>query len=209
MKNAIFFAGILFVLSGCVSNINNAKLNIAIDAMPKTNLLPLKNSNDDVSLYYIGAHVMEESGFLSADVPAYGYYAVEISASNDIVVPYFFIFGWVNCLTLYLPSLIGFPTDLEQFDLTAHLYLFDSAGALIKDYKYSDSFNKLAGLYYGQNPHKKASVYYSRLFKKIIELANVQSAEINYLLAQAGPITNDNMQAAHSAMNAYLSANKP
>jgi hypothetical protein len=160
MKNTIFFAGIcqmVLLVTGCVSNINSSKLDINIDNMPKTNIAPLKNSNDDINLYYIGAQVMEQSGFLSANGQAYGYYAVDIKHSKD-TAPNAFIFGWVNGLTLFLPSLIGFPTNLEQFDLTAFLYIFDSAGTLIKVYKYSDSFNKLAGLYYGQNPNKKASI---------------------------------------------------
>jgi hypothetical protein len=198
MKFHTFFAGIfltVFLNTGCVSTINNAKLNIDIGNMSQAEILPLKNSNDDIILYYIGSQVMEQSGFLNRNGQGYGYYAVEVSSYNN-KAPNFFIYGWINGLTLFLPSLIGFPTDLEEFDITAYLYIFDSSGTMIKVYKNSNSFTKLAGLYYGQNPNKKASKYYSLLFRGMLDPANKQSDEINYLLREAGPITTENMQAA-------------
>jgi hypothetical protein len=103
-----------------------------------------------------------------------------------------------------VPSLVGFPTDLQEIDITAYLYIFDSAGTLIKVYKNSDSFNKLAGLYYGQNPNKKASLYYSKLFKEMIGTANLQNEEINYLLKKAGPITDENMQSGRKEITEFF-----
>jgi hypothetical protein len=104
--------------------------------------------------------------------------------------------------------LIGFPTDLQKFDVTAYLYIFDSTGTVIKVYKNADSFTKLAGLYYGQDPNKKASRYYSALFKTMLEQANRQSDEINYLLEAAGPITNENRQAARLKITEFFNLNK-
>jgi hypothetical protein len=206
----IFFGGMCLVVlfhTGCVSNINNTKININIDNVHQTRIFPLRNSNDDITLFYIGFQAMEESGFLSEYGQAYGYYAVAVNYHN-YKAPNFFILGWVNGLTLFLPSLIGFPTDLQEFELTAYLYIFDSAGTMIKTYKNSDTFTKLAGLYYGQNPNKKASQHYSILFKKMIEQANAQSDEINYLLKEAGSITNDNMQAARLKIMDFFKLNE-
>jgi hypothetical protein len=209
MKNGMVFAGIcqIFFITGCVSNINNTRLNISIDNVQRSEILPLKNNNDNIDLYQIGSQVMEQSGFLSEYGKSYGYYAVNVSDSND-KAPNFFICTWVNGLTLFLPSLIGFPTDLQEFDLTAYLYIFDSAGTLIKTYKNTDSFEKLAGLYYGQNPNKKASLYYSRIFRAIIEQANLQNEEINYLLRKAGPITDENMQSARIKISEFFEKEK-
>jgi hypothetical protein len=198
----------VFFNTSCISNINNAKLNINIDNIRQTEILSLKNNNDDTTLYYIGSQVMEQSGFLNRNGEGYGYYAVTVSSSNS-KAPNFVICGWVNGLTLFLPSLVGFPTDLKKFDITAYFYIFDSTGTMIRTYKNSNTFTKLAGLYYGQDPNKKASRYYSSLFKGMLEQANIQSDEINYLLKEAGPITNDNIQAARMKMTEYFKPIKP
>ncbi|MDR2371364.1 MAG: hypothetical protein LBD71_07775 [Treponema sp.] len=206
MKFHAFFGGIfltVFFTISCVSTINNAKLNIDIDNMSQAEILPLKNNNNDIILYNMGSRVMEQSGFLDGNGQEYGYYTIEVTSYNDYA-PNFSICGWINGLTLFLPSLIGFPTDLEEFDITAYLYIFDSGGTMIKVYKNSNSFIKLAGLYYGQNPDKKASKYYSLLFRGILEQAGKQSDEINYLLNEAGPITNENMHDARLKMTDFL-----
>lgn len=205
MKNIMLFATLcqMLFMAGCVSNVSNTKININVDNIQQSEILPLRNGNDDIILYEIGSQAMEQSGFLNGYGQAYGYYAVEIENSNE-KAPNFFICAWVNGLTFFVPSLVGFPTDLQKIDVTAYLYIFDSTGKLIKIYKNSDSFNKLAGLYYGQNPNKKASVYYSSLFKGMIERANSQSEEINYLLREAGPITDENMQSAREKITGFF-----
>jgi hypothetical protein len=114
----------------------------------------------------------------------------------------------VNGLTLFTLSLIGFPTDLQDFNVTAFLYIFDSTGTMIKVYRDANTFTKTAGLYYGQDPNKKASRYYSALFKAMLEQANRQSDEINYLLEAAGPITNETMQAARLKITEFFNLNK-
>jgi hypothetical protein len=79
---------------------------------------------------------------------------------------------------------------------------------MIKVYRNSNSFNKIAGLYYGQDPHKKASQYYSILFNGILDQVNIQKDEINYLLRAAGPITTENMQAARMKITEFFKLNK-
>jgi hypothetical protein len=205
MKKISFLIGICYILfiTSCASTINKTKLNISIDNIQGTSILPLMNSNDDITLYHIGSQVMEQSNFLNRNGQHYGYYAVAVNNKND-KAPNFFICAWVNGLTLFIPSLIGFPTDLQEFYITAYLYIFDSSGNMIKVYKNSDTFTKLAGLYYGQDPNKKASKYYSHLFKGMLEQINTQSDEINYLLEKAGPITDDNMQSARLKITEFL-----
>jgi hypothetical protein len=209
MKTKTFVSGIIlaaFFLAGCVSDINNTRLNIRVDNIQQAEILPLTGSNNELTLYHIGSQVMEQSGFLNREGQGYGYYAVSVKNTRD-KAPNFFICGWVNGLTLFTLSLLGIPTDLEEFGVTAFLYIFDSAGTMIKVYRDSDTFTKLAGLYYGQDPNKKASRYYSALFKGLLEQANRQSAEINYLLRAAGPVTNENMQAAQTKLTEFFSKN--
>lgn len=193
----------MLVLAGCVSNINYHRVDITITDMQKSEILPLKNGNDDLALSSIGSQVMEQSGFLDRTGQPYGYYAIAIKASQDIV-PFAWFFFYINSFTLYVPSLIGFPTDWEEFDITAYLCIFDSTGTMIKVYKKSDTFTQVAGLYYGQNANKRAAWYYSRLFKNIIEQVYIQSNEINYLLETVGPITNENMQSAQLKINEFF-----
>jgi hypothetical protein len=66
----------------------------------------------------------------------------------------------------------------------------------------------MSGLYYGQDPHKKASRYYSILFKGILEQVNIQKDEINYLLKTAGPVTTENMQSARMKITEFFKLNK-
>ena len=193
--------------AGCVSSIINAKLNIGINNVQQSEMLNLINSNDDVTLYNLGSQVMEKSGFLNQGEQKYGYYAIAVNDTSD-KAPNLFILGWVNGLTLFVPSLVGFPTDLVEFDVTASLFIFNSAGTMIKTYRNSNSFTKMAGLYYGQDPHKKASRYYSILFKEILDQANTQKDEINYLLREAGPVTPENMQAARMQIMEFLKSNR-
>lgn len=209
MKLHTVAAGIAAILffAGCVSNINNNALHIAMDTIPPSGILPLENSNDDVTLYYIGSQVMEQSGFLSRHGQGYGYYAVALYDSSENA-PNFVICAWINGMTFFIPSLLGVPTDLQEFDISAYLYIFDSTGSMIKVYKNANSFTKLAGLYYGQNPNKKASRYYSSLFKRILEQAHTQSGEINYLLQKAGPISPDSMQDARAKITEFFKLNK-
>jgi hypothetical protein len=197
----------MFFNTGCVSNINNTRLNLGIDNVHQSEILKLINSNDDITLYKLGSQIMEESGFLNKNEQGYGYYAIALKNSGDFA-PNMLSLGFINALTLYSLSLIGFPTDFREFDITADLYIFDSTGTMIKTYRNSNSFNKIAGLYYGQNPHKKASQYYSILFKGILEQVNMQKDEINYLLKTAGPVTTENMQSARMKITEFFKKNK-
>jgi len=208
MKKIFFVIGLTaLILTSCVSSVNNNRLNISITNVQKTEIFPLRSANVDLTLYSIGSHIMEQSGFSNGSGQSYGYYVVTVRNSQD-KAPNFFICALVNGLTFFVPSLIGFPTDLETFDITANLYIFDSAGTIIKVYTKSDTFTKLAGLYYGQNPDKKASQYYSRLFKSLIEQANNQSGEINYFLRESGPVTNENLQSARAKIADYFKSSR-
>ncbi|MDR2922998.1 MAG: hypothetical protein LBU85_06630 [Treponema sp.] len=193
--------------TGCVSGINNTRLDLGIDNIQKSELLKLTNSNDDINLSRLSSQIMEESGFLNQNGQEYGYYAIGLNHHHDNAPNSVFL-GFINAITLFVPSLIGFPTDLQEFDITAYFYIFDSTGTMIKIYKYSNSFNKIAGLYYGQDPTQKASHYYSILFKGILDQINKQQDEINYLLKEAGPITTENRQAARIKITAFFDLDK-
>jgi hypothetical protein len=210
MKYYTFILALVLIMlfnTGCVSNINNTRLNLGIDNIQKSEILKLINSNDDITLCKLGSQIMEESGFLNQNGQGYGYYAIALKDRNDFA-PNMLSLGFINVLTLYFLSLIGFPTDLQKFEITADLYIFDSTGTMIKVYRNSNSFNKMSGLYYGQDPHKKASQYYSILFKGILEQINIQKDEINYLLKTAGPVTTENMQSARMKITEFFKLNK-
>jgi hypothetical protein len=205
----LVFTLVLTVLfnTSCISDINNANLNMNIDNFQKSEMLNLINSNDDIILYKLGSQIMEKSGFLDQNGQGYGYYAIALRSSKDFAPNKLFI-GIFNGITLFIPSLIGIPTDLQDFDITAFLYIFDSTGTMIKVYKNSNTFRKLSGLYYGQDPDKKASEYYSILFKGILEQINLQNDEINYLLKKTGPITTENTQPARMKITEFFKLNK-
>jgi len=197
----------VFFSTSCVSDINNSKLNINIDNIQQSEMLKLINSNDDITLYKLGSQIMEKSGFLNKNEQGYGYYAIALKNSKDSA-PNKLIIGLLNGLTVFTLSLIGIPTDLQEFDITAYLYIFDSTGTMIKVYKNANTFRKLSGLYYGQDPDIKASKYYSILFKGILEQINIQYEEINYLLRKTGPITIENTQPARMKITEFFRLNK-
>jgi hypothetical protein len=204
-----FFTFVLTVLfnTSCVSDINNTKLNMNIDNIQQSEILKLINSNDDITLYKLGSQIMEKSGFLNQSGQGYGYYAIALKNSKDFAPNKLFLVLF-NGLILFIPSLIGIPTDLQDFDITAYLYIFDSTGTMIKVYKNSNTFRKLSGLYYGQDPDEKASKYYSILYKGILEQINIQIDEINYLLKKTGPITIENTQPARMKITEFFRLNK-
>ena len=202
-KYAILSCVFLFLCYGCVSTINDTKLNISIDNIQQTEILPLKNGNNDITFYSIGSNIMEKSGFFSQNENKYGYYVIAMDSRNKEGRNQL-IFGWINGLTLFIPSLLGFPTESSEITMTAYLYIFDSNGKLIKYYQNTNSFSQTTGLYYGQNPHRKASIYYSRLFTEILDHVNTQKDEINNSLRNVGPITNDNMRIAQENIREYF-----
>jgi len=198
---------LFFLFYGCVSTINDTKLNISVDNIQQTEILPLKNGNNDITFYSIGSNVMEKSGFFCQNENKYGYYVIAMDSRNKEGRNQL-IFGWINGLTLFIPSLLGFPTESSEITMTAYLYIFDSNGKLIKYYQNTNSFSQTTGLYYGKNPHGKASVYYSRLFTEILDQVNTQKDEINNSLENAGPITNDNMRIAQENIREYFRVNR-
>lgn len=202
----VVFILIVIFASGCISSVNVNKIDVSIENVNPSEILPLINSNDDITLFNIGAEVMENSGFIKKEEQNYGYYAVTVNSTNTMA-PNFFICGFVNGITLFIPSLIGFPTDLQEFNLTAYLYIFNCEGTLIKIYRNSETFKKIAGLYYGQDPNKKASHFYTMLFSGILEQADSQKDEINFLLKNAGPVTNANMLAARTKITDFFKLN--
>jgi hypothetical protein len=197
---------ILFTTS-CVSGIDKARINLKINDVKQSELLKLINGNDDLNFYRLGLEAMEKTDFLNQNGQAYGYYAIETEISNDWAANTGLL-GFFNTITLFIPTLIGVPTDVRKFDLTVNFYIFDSTGKMIKIYKNSNSFEKVGGVYWGQNPDKKASRYFSFLFKEILNQINIQSDEINYILNEAGPVTIENMQAARVKITEFFKLNK-
>ncbi|MDR2495174.1 MAG: hypothetical protein LBD24_08130 [Spirochaetaceae bacterium] len=195
-------------LTGCVSSINENRLAVALDKTDRSAILPLKNCAHEVTFYDMGLQVMEHSGFLNRSGDDYGYYAVKVTSSYDWA-PNFFIIGFINGITLFTGSLFGAPTDLRDFSITAYLYIFNAAGDFVRMYKYTDDFTKIAGLYYGQDPNKKASRYYSRLFKGITAQAAAESDEINYFLREAGPVTPEGALEARTKITEFLIKGRP
>jgi hypothetical protein len=100
--------------------------------------------------------------------------------------------------------LFGVPSEFANFNLKADLYIFDSAGNIIKHFEKTGSFRQVAGLYYGRNPTKNAARAFSGLFEEIFQMANIESCEINQLLIDAGPITEENKKQAVENINTYL-----
>ena len=100
--------------------------------------------------------------------------------------------------------ILGAPSDYADFDITAELIIFDSAGNLVTRLEESGSFKQAAGFYYGHDPIKKANKSFLELYNKIFQTANMLSAEINQALIAAGPITDLNRKQAMEKIGAYL-----
>ena len=99
MKYTLLPALVLAVLlnTGCVSKINDSRLNMDLGNVRQSEILKLVNSNDDITLYNMGSQIMVESGFMNQSGQEYGYYAIAIYNYVDSA-PNLFILGLVNGL---------------------------------------------------------------------------------------------------------------
>jgi hypothetical protein len=175
-------AGIL--LAGCVSGIDRYEMDLTISSRP-SRILNLK-CYEGLNLSFQQGEKLMKSGFLDTSGEEYGYYVVEFKSGWDTGT----FDGWVGLESalLFIPSLIGVPTDKETLNVGAQLSIYDSNGTLVKQYQETGQFTKTAGLYYGHNPTKRAAKEMRKLFAKIQEKADRDSDAINYQLLAAGPV---------------------
>ena len=134
-----------------------------------------------------------KSGFLNTDVEGYyGYYQINYEVSRTKTH-----WGWysLHVSTMYILSLIGIPTWSEDYMPEARLRIYDSNGTKIKDYQKTGSkFTQTAGLYYGAGDAaitRRAEKELRKLFTDILQMASMQSGEINQALLSAGPVTQE------------------
>ncbi len=129
----------------------------------------------------------------------YGYYVLKYKSDR-----YDDYYLYLNIMTYGILSLFGCPTSGADFDLTAYLYIFDSNGLLIKEYKKSDSTRQIAGIYYGHNPTKKLEKKYSEIYEKIFENVAMDAEQINNFLLKSGPLNAEKTKKAKSNIKAFF-----
>jgi len=121
-----------------------------------------------------------------------------------IILPIIFIIYFTPLVVATPLVILGAPTDYADFKISAKLDIFDSEGNPVKSYKESGSFKQVAGIYYGHDPIKKATESFLKLFDKMFNAADADSAEINRALGFSGPITERNKTRAMEKISAYL-----
>jgi len=189
MKN-IFLGSVLiisFALSGCVGSVKWREMDITTDVR-SSYIHNLKNNSTDLDLFRQGEKLMK-NGFLDIREEEYGYYEIDYSIKYSNVTLGDTGWYWLQVWFLYTLALIGVPTETETIYLAAYLKIYDSNSKLIKEYSKTGSFKQTAGIYYGHNPTKRAEKEFIKLFSEILQMANMQSREINQALEAAGPIT--------------------
>lgn len=199
-----FLFVLILLLIGCTSSPDMRRINVSSNVTSK--ILNLKNSGDgNTSL----ADRVMKNGFLSTG-EEYGYYTMNLSAREagysegyphnfyNAAVPA--IFGG---LTLGIPFLLGVPTEITDFVLSAKLDILDSNGNTIKSYSDSETITKAAGLYYSGDSTYKANDAFYRLVRNVQRRAAADSNVINTALLAAGPIGTDQSVPAVSVPQYY------
>lgn len=191
-----------FVLafSGCISNVTLREMELESDASSQILNLKLVGGEEDnywrgYSRHYkklsagsMSLFDMEKAlidGYFDETKPEYGYAVLEYASDmREGAMSY-----WGAAIVTIPLYFVGFPTDSADFNLTAKFSIYDSYGNLVKTFSKTDRFYRVAGIYYGKNPTKKAAKCFSALFTELFEAAAHQSRTINEALLAAGPIT--------------------
>lgn len=191
-----------FVLafSGCISNVTLREMELESDASSQILNLKLVGGEEDnywrgyshnykkLSAGSMSLFDMEKAlidGYFDETRPEYGYAVLEYASDmREGGMGY-----WAGALITIPLYFVGFPTDSANFNLTAKFSIYDSYGNLVRTFSKTDRFYRVAGIYYGKNPTKKAAKHFSALFTELFEAAAHQSRTINEALLAAGPIT--------------------
>lgn len=200
--------GLMFLIliglsQGCVHDIAGYKMALK-SKMNNPVILNLRNyrqSSIDLlrqSENLVRGHLVQQGG------QEYGYFYVDYDYSNAYVEDQAMLMVLIHSLFGFALIPLGFPTASEDFSLYAYLYVFDSQGNLVKEYKEYDSFTHVAGLYYGYHPTRRAARRFSKMYDNIFELATLHSQEINDALRKAGPITEENKESGREAIDNYF-----
>lgn len=198
---ALFWSGIfvLFLLTqGCVGLVRYRDMNLQTQ-VKEPSILNLHNYASSDIAYFRQAEKLIRGKLVKSEGDEYGYYVIKYKSvrCNE---------NWIylNIFTCGLLCLFGGPISDAEFDLTAYLYIFDSNGKLLKEYKREGYVKQTAGLYYGHNPTKKVEQKYSELYEKIFSLASREAEEINAQLLESGPIRDEKRADAKANIEKYF-----
>jgi len=208
MKKIHLIAALLLCcwgFSGCVSFIDTNKMTLNTTNKPGQ-ILNLKYAGDSNKALAAKAEHMVNNGFLNNQEEAYGYYDVRYEVTTQS--------GNFRNFMLYIPILwvapvLGIPTGVSQFNLTAHFYIFDSDGNAVKHYSNTRTYRQPFGLFYNNGfATKKGGKEFSKLFDEIFANSASDSAIINQALQQAGSISkNANIASVQSNIDRFFREN--
>lgn len=206
-----FWSGMLvvfFLAQGCVGLVRYRDMNLQ-SQVKNPAILNLHNYESSNVTYYKQAEKLIRGTLLKNEGDEYGYYVLKYK--NKRTVEDGSIFFWTVMLgSLFwgIPQLCGFPTDAQDFDLTAYLYIFDSNGKLVRKYDKTLSYRQRRGLYYGHNPTRNVEKKYSKLYEQIFDQARLEAEEINSLLLQSGAIKEENRKNAKANIEEFFNKQK-
>lgn len=207
MKRIIYLGVLLMLFVSCVNTVQLTKMDLATEKKSPV-ILNLKNAGtvDSNIDFFMQSERLLKGSLLQMNGDEWGYYDVTYRvdegehASKGL--------SYTVGSTLGVWALLGLPTDIVRFDLSASLYLFDSNGNLVREYHDRNNFIQVAGLYYGYNPTKRVAKKFSKLYEKMFELAWLQSNEINKSLKKAGKVTEEKDEAARQKIKEFYENNK-
>ena len=185
----------------CVSFVKheNMKLKTELD---NPSILKLRNYGETNASLLAQSEDIANGHLFKKDGDEWGYYVLSYKTKQEKLG-----LGVLAGAFFYLIPL-GLPTADAKISLEAQLYIFDSQGQLVKEYKEKDFFIQTAGLYYGHNPTKKVAKKYSNLYASFFEIANLQEDKINKKLLKSGPITKENEDVAKANIEAFFNGRK-
>jgi len=192
-----------FQFLGCVGSVAYREIDLTTDV--RSQILNLKNYGDaDIDFLRQSERLMK-NGFLNTGVEEYGYYLIDYV---DLITYYDPVWPYLHAVSLGVLSLIGVPTDDVDYRFEVWLRIYDSNGTEIKNYRKTGSkFTQTAGLYYGHNPTGRVERELRNLFRDVLQMASMQSGEINQALMSAGPVTQEKDSEARSNIASSLRRN--
>ena len=190
----VFFALCVFS-QGCVGMVRYRDMSLQT-RMHNPSILNLHNYSTHYAAFFKQDEKLIRGSLIKNEGEEYGYYVIVYKNQRDRSNSIFFWSVFLGGLFAGIPQLFGFPTDAEDFYLSAYLYIFDCNGRLVSQYKEEDSIRQTVGLYYGHNPTKKVQQKYSELYEKIFRKVSRDAEDINKQLLESGPIVAENIDGA-------------
>lgn len=143
-----------------------------------------------------------KSGFLDTGTEEYGYYFINTEWKTE---PDYALIT-LSAFTLGVLQPFGVPYEIDTYNVTATIDIFDANGNLIRDFAGSGTFRQAVGYYYGRDNSERVHEEFLRIVAGMQRSINDQSDYINGRLRESGPIGAGYNEEAAKNMLVYLSS---